>query len=123
MSTRAGAPTARDVALEAVDLATTDPALAERMARELLTDPAASEPEIAAIAHRAMGVAAREEHRLGEAVRHLGLSVRIADRHHLDVEAARSRLQLGPTLAFRGDGARALEEIDLAEEALSGSDL
>ena len=75
------------------------------------------DPEIAAVAHRAIGMAEREDHRLGEAIRHLALSVRIAASHHLEIEAARSRVQLAPALAFRGEGSRALEEIDIAEDA------
>ncbi|HUH08787.1 MAG TPA: CHAT domain-containing protein [Egibacteraceae bacterium] len=107
----------------ALEYAREDPARARAEAAiALRLAEAEDDTAAAAVAERALGVAARTEGDLGAALRHLRRAVRIAERHGLAKAAAHARVSLFGTLALRGDFAAALREADRAAVGLRGVD-
>lgn len=112
---------------EAVRLAQVDPQRARTLALELLEGVAgvAGGPagtEVAALAERALGLAARELDDVAGATSHFRRSVSIAESGTLPVRAAQARMSLALTLAYSGRSEEALREADLAAPALEPLD-
>ena len=105
----------------AIELAPDSPRRAKVLAEEVLrTAEAAQDVEAAAIAERALGLAALGLRDGDAAVRHLRRAVRIAEKAELPLRAAEARMSLGRALLYTGDSRGAFREIDSAGTALSG---
>jgi tetratricopeptide (TPR) repeat protein len=108
-------------AQRALDLVMIDARRAQAMAgaalaaAELYRDPAET-----AIAHRALGLAARELHDAAAAATHLRRAIRSAERAGLAVAAAEARMSHALVLDDLGRPAAALDEIDRARAELRG---
>jgi CHAT domain-containing protein/Tfp pilus assembly protein PilF len=72
------------------------------------------------LAEEALGLAAKQFHDIGSAIRHLRRAVSIAEAHHLTPRAAEARTSLSITLAWRGKNTAALQEADRAAASLTG---
>lgn len=90
-----------------------DPLRAEAAALAVLSGPDV-EGEAASVAHRTIGLAARETGRLSAARSRLRRAVAIAEAELLDVRAVEARLSLPLTLLQSGDSTAALDELDRA---------
>lgn len=107
--------------VRALQLVTADPRRARALAlatREQARRAADRGAE--STAERALGLAARELHDAGTALRHLRQAVRVADRAGLAQPAAEARMSLALVLAEAGRPTRALREIDAAAPVLTG---
>lgn len=106
---------------QALDLVTADPqraralALVAREQARRWHDRAGE-----STAERALGLAARELHDAGAALRHLRRAVRVAQQAGLAEVAAEAQMSLALVLAEAGRPTWALREIDAAAPALSG---
>jgi CHAT domain-containing protein/tetratricopeptide (TPR) repeat protein len=109
--------TAMALAGAAVDLANTDPARAERLARRAIST-AGSAIEPVAVATRALGVAALARGDLSSARSHLERAVAIADGAGLTSRAGETRGTLAYALTLAGETSRALQLIDQATPML-----
>ena len=117
-------PGPRAGAERALQLAQLDPGQAEALGKDAFDRAmAAGDHETAAIAARALGLAAREHHDLAQSVAWFRRAARVADRNGLSVLAGHARLSLAGTLALRGEWSRALKETDLAAQVLTGVEL
>jgi tetratricopeptide (TPR) repeat protein len=98
-----------------------DPGTARSAARPHL-DAARRGGDVAAevVAHRALGLAARELNDAAAAAVHLRRAVRLAERHGLAERAAEARMSLALTLDDLGRPAAAVREIDRAVASLRG---
>ena len=72
------------------------------------------------MAHRALGLVAKEETDLRSARQHLATAVRVARTGQLPVREAEARMSLALVLANLGQTARALAELQTAEASLDG---
>ncbi len=107
-------------ARRAVDLAYTDPAAADRLARRVTR--LATDPAVLAVAARASGMAATALGDLAGAAEHLRLAAMLADRSgRLDIRAEVA-LSTGWLLALRGEPDAAMDETDVAAAGLTGID-
>jgi tetratricopeptide (TPR) repeat protein len=105
----------------AIELAPDSPRRAKVLAEDVLrTAEAARDVEAAAVAERALGLAALGLRDGDDAVRHLRRAVRIAERAELPLRAAEARMSLGRALLYTGDSRGAFREIDSAGTALTG---
>jgi hypothetical protein len=105
----------------AIELATDSPRRARRLAEAVLVQArAAHDAEPAALAERALGLAALELKQGGAAVAHLRRAARIAARAQLEVREAEARMSLGRALLYAGDSRGAFREIDRASSSLTG---
>ncbi|MDA0140193.1 hypothetical protein OJ962_22030, partial [Solirubrobacter sp. CPCC 204708] len=102
-----------DIAEEAVRLASADARAARRLATEALES---GDAETRSVAERALGLAAVELGRVGDAVAHLRRAVALGDKRR----AAEARMSLALALTLQGDTADALAALDEAEPALEG---
>ena len=100
---------------EAVRLAQAD----ARAARQLAATVGGVD-EAAAVAERALGLAAVELGRLDEAVAHLRRAVALAEAAGVARRAAEARMSLSLALTLQGSTAEALAEADRAAPALDG---
>ncbi len=117
-------PGPRADAERALQLAQLDPNKAEVLGKDAFDRAIrAGDHEAAAIAARALGLAAREHQDLGQSVAWFRRAVRVADRSGLSVLAGHARLSLSGTFALRGEWNRALKETDLAAQVLTGVEL
>jgi tetratricopeptide (TPR) repeat protein len=108
-------------AVRALHLVTADPLAAWRLA--LATRRRASrdtDRDAESTAERALGLAARELHDAGAALRHLRRAVRIATRAGLAQRTAEARMSLALVLSEAGRPGDALREIEAATPALDG---
>jgi len=106
-------------ALAAVELAVGDP----DRSRELAADARAIDPgcvEVAAVAERALGLAAIAQGDLTRSLVHLRRGVRRAERGGLPQRAAEARTTLAFALTEVGDTRTALRELELARSGLTG---
>src|SRR4051794_25772500 len=93
------------------------------MAREALhraTRPA--DPGATSIAHRALGLADREQHDLAGALRELTLAVEVAAAHGLPELEGVARGSLASVLAAEGRVGPALAELDRAAALVEGAE-
>lgn len=102
------------------DLVESDPAAALAWATAVLRSDLPADS--AAAVWRVRGLAAARQGRNGEALRAVGRSVRIAEGAGLPHRAALGRLTLSVMHAAAGQFSAALEEADLAEPMLSGTE-
>ncbi|MDQ6783126.1 MAG: tetratricopeptide repeat protein, partial [Actinomycetota bacterium] len=108
-------------ATEALGLALREPGRASALAATALAKARAGrEPAAASVAERALGLAARSQHRLAVSENHLRRAVRTAESAGLPELAGEARMSLVGTLALRGEWDRALREADTAAAALRG---
>lgn len=105
-------------ALRAADLAYTEPGRAIRTAEGVLAST--DEPESAAVAERAIGLAYCALARWDDGERHLRRAIAIGTSAGLDVRAAEARVSLSYLLALTQDAATALAEADAAVAVLDG---
>ncbi len=111
------------MARNALALAHADPGRARLAAAEALAHARGEHDHAAAaMAYRVLGLAAREDHHIGESLELLRRAVRTAQRHDLPSLAAQARMSLSGTLAMAGDLRRALREADRAGADLTGLD-
>lgn len=110
---------AQALACEAVDLANSDPARAERLAHQAIA-AADGAVEPVAVATRALGVAALARGDLTSARSHLERGVALADRAGLTVRAGEARGTLAYALTLAGETGPALALIDQATTILQG---
>jgi tetratricopeptide (TPR) repeat protein len=103
----------------AILLAQTDPNQAKLVAA-MARRQAAGDAETTSRAERALGLAAKELNDLDGAVTHLRRAAAVARRAGLAVAEAEARMSLALTLAYRGQTAAALRQVDLAAPALEG---
>jgi len=103
--------------VEVKPLAARELALAARARARAHDDRAAL-----SVAEEALGLAARKLHDIGVALRHLHAAVRVAERSHLEIRAAKARVSLVAALAYRGDNAAALQQAERAAALLTGHD-
>jgi tetratricopeptide (TPR) repeat protein len=103
----------------AILLAQTDPHRAKLVAGQARQE-AAGDAETTSRAERALGLAAKELNDLDGAVAHLRRAAAVARRAGLPVPEAEARMSLALTLAYRGQTAAALRQIELAAPALEG---
>lgn len=101
-------------------LAQSDPTAAREQARGLLD--ACHDAVTRSLAHEALGLAAKEEQDLDDAVAHLREAVRCAEEAGLARRAAQARMSLCFALVSRGDTDAALRETALAGDVLEGAD-
>jgi hypothetical protein len=116
-----GGEAAGAVAARALRLATADPEQARRWglaAARVARRRADRDAE--STAERALGLAARELHDAGAALRHGRRAVRIAERAGLAERAGEARMSLALILAEAGQPGRALREIEAAAPVLTG---
>jgi tetratricopeptide (TPR) repeat protein len=106
-------------ALSAVEVAYTEPPQACRLAGLALAG-ADGDAEVAAVAHRALGMARTALGELTKARSHLREAIVIADRTNLTVRAAEARGSLAYLLSLTGRPAEALVEVDRATPVLVG---
>lgn len=108
-------------AAEAIRLVQAQPGVARSLANAAL-DRARSprDAEAASMAHRALGLVAKEETDLRQARQHLATAVRVARAANLRVREAEARMSLALVLANLGQTARALGELETAEASLDG---
>ena len=111
--------TAQSMACAAADLANTDPARAERLAQQAITN-AGGAVEPVAIATRALGVAALARGDLITARAHLERGVAISDAAGLTARAGETRGTLAYVLTLAGQTGPALTLIDEATPMLQG---
>ncbi|HEY3754456.1 MAG TPA: CHAT domain-containing tetratricopeptide repeat protein [Pseudonocardiaceae bacterium] len=110
--------TPTDQAHRAVDLAYTEPDRALLLGAAVLRAP--GEPESAAIAERAMGLAYGALGRLADGQRHLRAAIEVAEKASLAIRAAEARGSLAYLLTLTGDSDAALAETEKAATALHG---
>jgi len=115
---REGQPALLARAEQAVTAVARHPQQAEEMARAVLL-AADGDGEVAAVALRAMGLAAKEQGRLSAAIRSLRRAVRLAERGGHRRRAAEARMSLVVLLA---DAGRTTDALALAEQAAAGLD-
>ncbi|HET9506701.1 MAG TPA: CHAT domain-containing protein [Gaiellaceae bacterium] len=123
----ASAPARRHGAVEdaerAIELAPDSPRRAHVLATSVLRAARVDgDAEAAAVAERALGLAALGLRDGESAVLHLRRAVRIASRAQLTVRAAEARMSLGRALLYTGDSRGAFRQIDFASASLSGID-
>ena len=112
---------ARREADDAVELARTNPRRAIALATAAVSEGETHRDwSVVSTAERALGLAARELRDIGGALGHLRRAVAVADKHHLELEAAEARMSLSLTLAFAGDNRGALREVAAAGVRASG---
>src|SRR3954452_9447230 len=99
-------------------MASADARAARRLASALLQD--AGEPEVAAVALRALGLAAIALGEAGAGVAALRRAVQTAERGGLGARAGEARMSLSLALTLQGATAEALAEADRAAPALDG---
>lgn len=104
-------------AVAALDIAVTEPARAVRLATNA-AHLANGDPEAAAVARRALGMACTALGRLVPAERHLRTAIGVADGAGLAVRAAEARGSLAYVLTLSGRTDDALAEIALAAPVL-----
>ncbi len=95
-------------------------AQADARAARRLAATVGGDDEAAAVAERALGLAAVELGRPGEAVAHLRRAVALAEAAGSARRAAEARMSLSLALALQGATAEALAEADRAAPALDG---
>ena len=111
----------KPTAQHALELVTADPRRARVLASEAYAQARRWGDRAAeSTAERALGLAARELHDAGAALRHLRRAVRVAERAGLAAPAAEARMSLALVLAEAGRPTQALREIDSAAPVLSG---
>ncbi len=103
---------AAERALAAVD---NDPLWAEAAALAVISDPRA-DAEAASVAHRTVGLVARETGRLGVARHRLRRAIAVAEAGNFDLRAIEARLSLVLALLQAGYPDAALTELDRAAE-------
>lgn len=103
-------------------LAQSDPAAARERARALLDECGDGDAGTRSLACETLGLAAKEEQDLDEAVTHLREAVRCAEEAGLAQRAAQARMSLCFALVSRGDTDAALRETALASDVLEGVD-
>ena len=114
-------PTGEPPAVRALHLVTADPQQARTLAlRTRRQARREADRATESTAERALGLAARELHDAGLALRHLRRAVRVAQRAGLAEPAAEARMSLALVLSEAGRPAQALREIDAAAPALTG---
>ncbi len=114
-----GLSTATDLAAEALRLCEVDPARARRTANDAIAAALPAErSQIASRAERAFGIAAREEGRLDDAGRHLRRAVADAKSAGSSELMGEARVSLASVVAFGGDHAGALRQLDRAAREL-----
>ena len=117
-------PGPRADADRALQLAQLNPGEADTLGKDVFDRAMrAGDQEAAAIAARALGLAARERHDFAQSVAWFRRAARVADRNGLSVLAGHARLSLAGTLALRGQWTQALKETDLAAQVLTGVEL
>jgi hypothetical protein len=108
-------------AVRALHLVTADPVRARMLAlatrRRARRD---GDRDVESTAERALGLAARELHDAGAALRHLRRAVRVAEQAGLAHRAAEARMSLALVLSEAGRPTQALREIEAAEPVLDG---
>ena len=111
------------LASSAMDMASVDAAQATAMAQQAL-DLARStgDPGHRSLAEQALGVAARHEHRIPQALEHLRRAVDVADAAGLHYRGAQARVPLMAALALGGATADAVAEGERAARILRGKD-
>lgn len=123
----------------ATDVRPDDPlALAEQALLVVLSDPVRGEllasaavetarrtdhPAAASLAHRALGIAARDRDDLGTAELHLRRALRIAGRHQLRASGGQALAALASVQFLKGQAAAALDTAERAGGILTGNDL
>jgi tetratricopeptide (TPR) repeat protein len=116
-------PSAAQEADEALRLVEVKPLAARELALVARARARAHDDRAAlSVAEEALGLAARKLHDIGVALRHLHAAVRVAERSHLDIRAAKARVSLVAALAYRGDSAAALQQAERAAALLTGHD-
>ena len=121
--TPATRPEILGIAERAYALVQTNPAAAQTLAEQALTMARASrDPEAQAAALHALGWAQAD---LGDAraLQTMRAAVRVAERHRDHDRAARVRRNVAWHVAYRGNPAQAIREIEFARAHLSGIDL
>jgi hypothetical protein len=117
----AGEDSGEPPSLRALHLVTADPRQARTLALAIRRQARReADPVTESTAERALGLAARELHDAGAALRHLRRAVLVADRAGLVQPAAEARMSLALVLAEAGRPTQALREIDAAAPALTG---
>jgi tetratricopeptide (TPR) repeat protein len=106
-------------ATTALDLSSTDPVRARRMA-ESVRAMANGNTEAASVAEQALGMAYAAQGRLTDAEQHLRTAIDLADDGGLAACAAEARGALGYVLTLTGRTEDALRELDRAAPALQG---
>ena len=110
-----------DRAEAALRLVQKDPRQARTIAAEVAhAARRAADPAAESTARRVLGLAARELHDAGTALRELRRGVRVADAAALPRQAAEARMSLALVLAEAGRPVGALREIEVAAPALDG---
>lgn len=113
-------PALQDAA-EAIRLVQAQPRAARSLALSALERARSPrDPEAASMAHRALGLVAKEETDLRTARQHLATAVRVARSGNLPVREAEARMSLALVLANLGKTAGALAELEAAEASLDG---
>jgi len=110
-----------EAAEEAIRLVQARPENARRLALSVLARGKGS-PDLvsASMAHRALGLVAKEHSDLVAATEHLALAIRLAERAGDPTRAAEARMSLALVLANRGRMTSALRHVDRAADALTG---
>jgi len=112
---RSTAHASLDAAERALAAVADDPLRAEAAALEVLADRRV-DAEAASVAHRTVGLVARETGRLSVARHRLRRAIAVAEAGKLEVRAIEARLSLVLALLQGGDPAAALIELDRAAE-------
>jgi tetratricopeptide (TPR) repeat protein len=113
--------TPRSVAERAVELARTEPEQARAQAGEALRRAGPGDQAAASVAHRALALAAREQHDLPAAADHLDGAITAARRADDDNLEALARVTLASVRASEGRNADALAELARAERLATGA--
>jgi tetratricopeptide (TPR) repeat protein len=113
--------TPRSVAERAVELARTEPEQARAQAAEAIRRAGPADQAAASIAHRALALAAREQHDLPSANRHLDEAVTAARRAGDGNLEALARVTLASVRANEGRNEDALAELAQAEGLATGA--
>ncbi|HLY82247.1 MAG TPA: CHAT domain-containing protein, partial [Acidimicrobiales bacterium] len=115
--------TAAELAAEAVRLAQDLPDEARALVDAAMrADPDRADHSVAALCQQALGMAARIQGRMAEAVTHLEEATRLADAAELRELAAKVRVSLASAYAYQGNTAASLAALDQAEPWLQGAD-
>ncbi|HZC72708.1 MAG TPA: CHAT domain-containing protein [Jatrophihabitans sp.] len=120
MTATASSDTSLVQALAAVDLAYSDPARARLLARSASTDSA--DPEVLAVAERALGLAAAASGDFAAAVRHLMNAVEGAEAAQCSTRAGEARTSLAYIRLLTSGADAALRELDRADASLGGGE-
>ena len=117
---KAAAAPAGPAAAAGLALVLADPAGAQELARRSLAAATPTDLVEQSVAHRVLGLVARERHDGRAALHHLRQAVRLADTGGLVVPAAEARMSLALALDDVGRPHDALRELDRAAAVLRG---